>query len=79
MNIDTLIMLLFALSIPLAWWAQRRSILGMTTVAVLTTTVVGLRALYVLEYGPRGTAGVLSGMFFVGLFAVWFGVRQARQ
>jgi len=79
MNVDALIILLFVFSIPIAWWVQRRSKLWMPMIAVLMTTIVGIRALFLLEFGPIGMTQLLGGLFFMGLLGVWVGIKRAQE
>ncbi len=79
MNIDTLVFALFLLSIPVAWWAGHHRKAWMPMLAVTVTTLVGLRALFLLEFGSLALAGALGTFFLAGLLGVWIGVKRAQE
>ncbi len=77
--VDWIIIGLFVISFPVSWYAARWGKAWVPAITIVTTLLLGFRALYQFEFGSTGMAWGQAALFVFGLLAIWIGVQMAKK
>jgi len=77
--VDWIIIGLFIISFPLSWYAARWRKPWTSAIAIITTVLLGFRALYQFEFGSKGMAWAQAGLFLLGLLLIWGGMQMSKK